>query len=197
MTRSRIAALAAAVAASTLACSGGTNAEPPTERTSTSADAPIESATPPATDPLDARPAERMLGIDLTVVRADDGTAVVVSTNEYQTRTTYRLYDPRWRPLTPALELRGHLTIDRGLADSFVGNLFAYREKGRPRVDERVIVSSDGALTTVDDQSDRGGKPVPARPGDRRLASSSLGRLVYRPATRTIHRTTVHGVGRP
>ena len=78
-------------------------------------------------------PAEAMLGmIDpfRGVTRADDGTTIVVSTNEYTTRSVYRLYDSRWRPLTPMLELRGRLSIDRGLAHAFVGGLFAYRKRG-------------------------------------------------------------------
>jgi hypothetical protein len=191
MTRSQFAALAAAVALGTVACSAGTDAEPPREPASTSAGTPSESATTPAADPLEARPAEKMLSIDGTVAGADDGTAVVLSTDLYARRTTYRLYDRRWRPLTPVLEVRGQLVIDRGLADTFLGSLLANRTKEHPRVDERVMLSSEGILTTVDDRSGRSSPPVTPRPGDRRLDSVGSGRLVHRADSGTVHRTTV------
>lgn len=188
MARLQIAVLTAAVALGAVACSGGTDGEPLTDQTSEAPSAPIESAAPRATDPLESVPAEKMLGFVASVVRADDGTAVVVSTNEYATRSTYRLYDSRWRPLTPVLQLRGELRIDRGLAHAFVGGLYAYRENGHPRVSERIIVSRDGMLTTVEDRSGRRAEPVRTRPGDRTLGDAP--RQVYRPATRTIHRVT-------
>jgi hypothetical protein len=186
---------AAVVTLGTAACSADTEAGPPTESTSEtasgsasgSASGPAAPSTPAATDPLEPAPAEKMLGTDFHVVRADDGTSIVVSRNEYATRSAYRLYDSRWRPLTPMLALRGDLDIDRGLADAFVGRLFAYREKGQPRVDEAVIVAKDGTLTAVDRETGRDSEPVRPRPGDRRVGSE----VVYRPSDRTLHRTTL------
>lgn len=190
MGRRHIAALAATIVLAVSACDGGTGATPDPERTPSAADRSVEPGDASPSDPLEAESAAKLAGIDGVVIRADDGTAVVVSTNEYATRTTYRIYDPRWRPLTPVLQLRGDVIIDRGLANTFFGNLTASREKGHPRVNERIIISSDGTLTTVDDQAGRASQPVRTRPGDRRLASVGSGRLVYRPADRTVHRTT-------
>jgi len=194
MTRHRIAVLAVAVVVIAAGCSGGTEAEPPaTEPAAASASAPTESATPASTDPLEAVPAEKMLGqIDLGgVVQAKDGTHLVVSsTYQYAGRSVYRLYDRRWAPLTPMLEVRGLLSIDRGLRHSFLGSLFAYREKGLPRVNERVLISGDGTLRTIDGQVGRRRQAVDPRPGDWRLASVQSGRMVYRPADRTVYRAT-------
>lgn len=197
--RYHIAALAAVVALTVEACaggsgsggSGGSGGEPHRQTTSPSASTPIGPTDSPAKESLEAVPAEKMLGIDRNVVRADDGTAVVLATNEFATRTTYRVYDRRWKPLTPVLGLRGHLIIERGLANAFVGRLSAYRTKRYPRVDEWVTVRSDGTLTAANDRAGRGSPPVHPRPGDRRLASVGSGRLVYRPVSRTVHKTDV------
>ena len=215
---------AVAVAFGAVACSADTEAGPSTESKAESS-APSGSVTPaPAevaeeverqrqlaglrpghprvvTDPPEPVPAEAMLGlIDpfRGVTRADDGTTIVVSTNPSMTRSVYRLYDSRWRPLTPMLELPGRLSIDRGLAHAFVGSLLVDGKRGLPRVDEGVIVTRDGTLTAIDRKVGRGSEPVHMRPGDR-LVDAPLpgvgpvqpGRMVYRPRDRTLHQVTV------
>ena len=154
-----------------------------------------------ATDPPEPVPAEAMLGMINPfggITRADDGTTIVVSTTPSMTRSVYRLYDSLWRPLSPMLELPGRLTVDRGLAHSFVGSLLVDGKRGLPRVDEGIIVTRDGTLTTIDRKVGRGSEPVHMRPGDR-LIDALLpgvgpvqpGRMVYRPQDRTLHQVTV------
>ena len=192
MTRHRIAMLALAVAVIAAGCSGGTEAEPPpTKPAATSTSTPTEPAAPPAVNPLETAPAAKMLGLDLgDIVRAEDGTHLVVTSSyKYADRSVYRLYDRRWAPLTPMLGVRGELSIDRGLRHSFLGSLFAYRDKGLPRVNERVLIAGDGTLRrstagSADDTS-RG-------PQSRRLAARVRGVRAHGLSTRRPDRLPGH-----
>ena len=44
------------------------------------------------------------------------------------------------------LEVRGELSVYHWPKHGFVGSLFAYRETGRPRVNEDVVITPAGAL---------------------------------------------------
>jgi hypothetical protein len=190
MAKLHIVVLALGVALAVSACDrGDTSAERRSDRSPSSAREPSGSASAEMTDPLESAPVDHMADIDGTVVRAGNGTSILVSTNEFATRTTYRVYSPRWRPLTPVLELRGDLVIDRGLDDSFIGEFTVARKSGRSSVDEPVTVSSDGSLRAVEDRAGAQDRPVRIQPGDRRLTSLRSGRLVYRPATDAVYRT--------
>jgi hypothetical protein len=185
-----IAVLAMGVALTVSACDGGeTRAERQPDRSTSSTREPSGSANADVTDALESEPVDHMADTDGTVVRAGNGISILVSTNEFATRTTYRVYSPRWRPLTPVLELRGDLAIDRGLEDSFIGEFTVTRTSGRLSVDEPVTVSSNGSLTAVEDRASDRDRPVRIQPDDRRLTSLRSGRLVYRPATNAVYRT--------
>ena len=193
MTRNQVTALTATVATIALVaagCGSDVSAPPRTERTPASSVAPNRPATAQASDPLAPVPADRMF-FTADVLRADDGTAVVVSTNDLGTRAAYRLYDRRWQPLTPVLELPAGLSLDRSVDNGFVGYLFVPRRKPRPPAIEPVMLHRDGTLAIVDDRSGRDDPAVRPRPGDLRLSPPAGGLTVYRPATGEVRRSTV------
>jgi len=189
MVRYLIAGLSAA-ATLTLSGCGGADADPLTERTPASQSASTGSEHTPASDPTVAEPASRMFDVDAGLTRFADGTTILHATNLYGTRSTFRVYDPRWRPLTPVLELQGSLGLERDVGGQLIGS-FTPAPPGQSNFGaaQHVLVDRDGSLTVLRNPPRPGGRSVATQPGDLRI-DGGTGRLVFRPSDGAIYRTT-------
>ena len=176
------------IAACASACSG--DPSPGSDDHSPGATATIDGGKAPTAetakpDPLEPVPADSLLGVvdNYGVIRARDGSTLVVSSTESRRRTVYRIYDRQWRPQTPPLEIQADLMVERGLANSFVGNASVTRRSGRYSLNEWVTISADGTLRLVAHQPTKATEPEPARAGDVVFRTADLGPYVYRPST--------------
>lgn len=147
---------------------------------------PTSSANPLATTPL-PKPYRRV-GAVAGVVRADDGTAFVAFGSAWpDDRTSFRLYDRNWRPLTPLLRLDVALMPERGTAHGFVGRATRTNRNGRTTFAKWVTLNRAGRVQRVAKQPERSMTARPPRPGDLHLeGTGQRGSLAYRPATDTV-----------
>lgn len=155
------------------------------DRTPTSA---TSSPTPP--DPYaatEATPPYGMFGRP-SVTRARDGTTLLGYEPTPAGRTTYRLYDRHWRPLTTLLRVPVELRVERGTASGFVGRATRYRPNGSVELRDWVTIDRAGRLHEVSHQPEKGAPPGSLRPGDLHLNGDGLIRFAYRPFTDTVLR---------
>lgn len=120
------------------------------------------------------------------ILRARDGSTMLVYPPSFQERTWFRIYGHDWRPLTPPLETRFTLEMDRGLEHGFVGRAsLCNRDCSRMVFSQWVTVEPDGTIRPV--RQDGTSRPVPIWPGDVRFQSPIFNRtLVYRPSERAV-----------
>ena len=176
-------------------CSGGgagpdsaadRSSDPSGAASSSSTQSPAPTAT---AEDVDAAPqveeVERATGYVETVLRARDGSTLVLITNETNMKafekTFVRIYDASWQPTTPLLRADVRLEGQRGLRRGFVA--WAWRSKDRDTVPFRgwVIIDEAGQVRPLPGGS-RGDERVPVRPGDVALTGPRGGTLAYRPA---------------
>ena len=103
---------------------------------------------PPQEDPLASTAALALRGFFDSdgLVRARDGSTLVVFSPEYADRAQYRVYDRNWRPRTPLLQAPVRLLMERGLAHGFIGHAERTRRNGTFSYAEWVTIDADGAL---------------------------------------------------
>lgn len=141
-------------------------------------------------DALKASPAARPYGVGggpAAVIRASDGTTIVQFPATWPgERTSYRLYDRRWRPLTPLLRVDASLGVQRATATGFVGRASKTNRDGSYKFNEWVTIDRVGRLHQIAHQPDVATPAKPPRPGDIFLEGEDGGHFGYRPATDTI-----------
>jgi hypothetical protein len=120
------------------------------------------------------------------LVRAGDGSTLLVFAPEYADRAQYRVYDQNWRPRTPLLEAPVRLLLERGLAHGFIGHAERTRRNGTSSYAEWVTIDADGALRVVPHQPTRKTPPVRISPGDVRFQNPESRSGAYRASTRTV-----------
>ena len=189
MARYLIAGLGAAATLTVSGC-GGADPDPQAVRTPASHPTSTISVNTSTSDAPVAEPASKMFDVDAGLTRFADGTTILHATNLNGTRTTFRVYDTRWRPLTPVLQLQGSLALERDVGGRLIGSFTpapprqSYFGAARP-----VLVGKDGSLTVLKNPPRPGGRTVATEPGDLRI-DGGTGRLVYRPSDVAIYRTT-------
>lgn len=160
------------------------SASPETETPDTPSAAPTSAS---SLEPLRATPTTRPNGVVSAVLRASDGTNIVVfGYNGRGERTSYRLYDRRWRPRTPLLGVDTLLELQRGTAEGFVGRATNSNREGKLTRNEWITIDRAGGLHQVAHQPDRATSAQ--RRGDLFLKGDYLAKFAYRPATDTVLR---------
>jgi hypothetical protein len=165
--------------------SNGVSTTPSTSPSSSSGESVPQA---PQDDPLASTAAPGLRGfLDSNgLVRAGDGSTLLVFAPEYADRAQYRVYDRNWRPRTPLLEVPVRLLMERGLAHGFVGHAERTRRDGTFSYAEWVTIDADGALRAVPHQPARKAPPVRIGPGDVRFQNQHTRSRAYRPSTRTV-----------
>ena len=147
---------------------------------------PARTADPPPT----ASPATPPYGTNgaPSLIRTGNGTTMVIYEPTWPgQRTTYRLYDRRWRPRTPLLRVPVSLGVQRTTANRFIGRTLLVRKDGR-EVQNWVTVDQAGRLHEVSHQPTQTSRSAPARPGDLHLEGDGYDHFAYRPSTDTVFR---------
>jgi hypothetical protein len=118
-----------------------------------------------------------------SLIRAHDGSTLAVYEPAWpRERTTYRIYDRRWHPLTPLLMVNVSLEVSRSVPAGFIARASLSRRDGSTALREWVTIDRDGNIRTVTQQPDRRAEAQPLRRGDLFLESSGRALLAYRPS---------------
>jgi hypothetical protein len=127
-----------------------------------------------------ATPVERAVGALSGPVRARDGTTLVQIAGP-RDADQFRIYDRRWRPITPVLEVAASLSVLRGLRSGFVARVTRVKGPHRSAFRGWVTIGRRGAIR-VAERPVPGDSREPVRPGDIELVRPHEGALAYRPS---------------
>lgn len=162
------------------------SADPTVRPTPTSAPTPRPTRGPELLTATEATPPYGRFGAP-SIFRTGNGTTMVIYEPTWPgQRTTYRLYDRRWRPRTPLLRLPMSLGIQRTTATDFIGSTSLSLKDGT-ELHNWVTVDSAGRVHEVAHQP-RGNSPARPRPGDLHLEGDGYHRFAYRPSSDTVFR---------
>ena len=186
------------VASSATACSGEADkstaptpsAIPSTSRSSAPSTSPGQRRAASAPRDLPGpTPAREAFGrIELGgILRAGNGSTLLLFGPTWpHERTGYRIYDRRWRPQTPLLEVPVSLDLVRATATGFLAQATRSRRDGSTTLNAWVVIDRAGQLREATQQRRHDSAPAQLRADDLRFGYA--GQFAYRPDTRTVLR---------